>query len=213
MSIRATLKKMADMVFPYIPSCVVCGVEKGVGSYLCPDCERELSIRRAGKSTAGRHVAFSAFDYDGSAARLVRRYKYNDDRWLCAFMADEMTKACDMAEVDVICHVPLHGKRRKSRGFDQAAELAKRMAEITGKPYVNALIRTRNTPTQTKLNAAERQENVYGAFESVCAVNGRVALVDDVLTTGATTAECARVLMAAGAQSVTVVTFARAVKD
>jgi ComF family protein len=212
MNIRAALKKMADMVFPYIPSCVVCGVEKGVGAYLCPDCEKEMNIRRAGKSTAGRYEAFSAFDYDGLAAKLVRRYKYNDDKWLCAFMADEMTKACDMAAVDVICHVPLHDKRRKLRGFDQAAELAKRMAEITGKPYENALIRTRNTPTQTKLNAAERQENVYGAFESACPVSGRVALADDVLTTGATAAECARMLMAAGAQSVVVVTFARAIK-
>jgi ComF family protein len=213
MSIGTTLKKLADIVFPYIPCCVVCGVEKSVSAYLCPACKQELDRRRAGKSTAGRFYAFSAYEYDGPAARLVRRYKYNDDKWLCAFMADEMTKACDMANVDVICHVPLHDTRRRSRGFDQAAELAKRMAESTVKPYVNALVRIRNTPTQTKLNAAQRQENMQGAFESACPVSGRVALIDDVLTTGATTAECARVLMMAGAQSVVVVTFARAMKE
>jgi ComF family protein len=146
-------------------------------------------------------------------ARLVRRYKYNGDKWLSAYMAGAMTAACDMDGADIICHVPLHEKRRRSRGFDQAEELAKRISEQTGKPFVSALRRIRNTKTQTKLNAVQRQENMRGAFESTCPVNGRVILVDDVLTTGATAAECAAVLMAAGAADVTVLTFARAMKD
>ena len=153
MNVRMTLKKLADRVFPYIPSCVVCGVEKGVEGYLCPDCRKEMDRRRAGRSTAGRFYAFSAYDYDGPVARLVRRYKYNDDKWLCAFMADAITSACDVAEVDIVCHVPLHDKRRKSRGFDQAAELAKRIAEKTGKPYVSALMRT---PQHADADEAER---------------------------------------------------------
>jgi competence protein ComFC len=212
MSIRMVLKKLADMVFPYIPGCVVCGVEKGVDAYLCPDCKKEMDMRRAGTSNAGVFAACSMYEYDGPVARLVRRYKYNDDKWLSAFLAEAIVSTCDIENVDVICHVPLHEKRRKSRGFDQAEELAKRVAEKTGKPYICALKRIRNTRTQTKLNAAERQENMRGAFESMCPVSGHVALVDDVLTTGATAAECAQVLMAAGAQSVTVVTFARAIK-
>jgi len=211
MSIRRTLKRLADLIFPYIPSCVVCGVEKGVDAYLCPACKKELDKRRAGRSAAGEFDAYSAYDYDGPAARLVRRYKYGGDKWLCAFMADAMTETCDVTGFDVVCHVPLHDKRRKSRGFDQAEELAKTIAGKTGKPYVCALKRIRNTPTQTKLNAARRQENMRGAFESVQRVSGRVLLVDDVLTTGATTGECAEALMDAGAKSVTVVTFARAV--
>jgi len=81
---------------------------------------------------------------------------------------------------------------------------------LTGKPYFTAIRRIRNTPSQTKLNAVERKENMRGAFEPAQAVHGRVLLVDDVLTTGATVAECANVLKAAGAQSVTVLTFARA---
>jgi len=112
--------------------------------------------------------------------------------------------------VDVICHVPLHDKRRKSRGFDQAEELAQQLSRLTGKPFVRALKRVRNTPTQTKLSAAERQRNVADAFESVCPVSGRALLVDDVLTTGATAAECASALLKSGAQTVVVLTFARA---
>ena len=92
-------------------------------------------------------------------------------------MASAMAKACDMTNADVICHVPLHDKRRKSRGFDQAEELAKRLSGLTGKPFVHAIKRVRHTPTQTKLSAAERQENVRGAFESLCPISGRIALV------------------------------------
>ncbi len=210
MSIRTALKKLADIIFPYIPRCVVCGVEKRVDAYLCPDCAAELELVRAGASVAGAYPAYSAYEYGGPVAKLVQRYKYGGDKWLCAFMADAIIEAMDMSAVDAVCHVPLHDRRRKSRGFDQAAELAKSIAEQTGKPYVVALRRVRNTPTQTKLSAQQRQENMRGAFESAERVSGRVLLIDDVLTTGSTAAECAAVLVAAGAASVTVATFARA---
>lgn len=212
MKLQTLFKKAADMLFPYIPACVACGVEKGVTEFLCPSCKKEVDTLRAGRLTIWSFHAVSAYEYRGLAAKLVQRYKYSDDKWLCAFLADSIAKAYDLAEADIICHVPLHDKRRKSRGFDQAEELAKRLSQLTGKPFVNALRRVRNTPTQTKLSAAERLENVYGVFESVCPVSGRVALVDDVLTTGATAAECAKVLLAAGAQSVVILTFAQAAK-
>ena len=210
MNIRAALKKAADTLFPCIPACVACGVEKGVTNYLCPDCRKEMDALRAGQFAARGFTAASACEYRGLAARLVQRYKYSDDKWLCAFMASAMAQACDMTNVDVICHVPLHDKRRKSRGFDQAEELAQQLSRLTGKPFVRALKRVRNTPTQTKLSAAERQRNVADAFESVCPVSGRALLVDDVLTTGATAAECASALLKSGAQTVVVLTFARA---
>ena len=210
MSFREALKKLADMIFPYIPRCVVCGVEKRVDAYLCPDCAAELELRRAGASVAGAYPAYSAYEYEGPAAKLVQRYKYGGDKWLCDFMADAIIEAVDMSEVDAVCHVPLHDKRRKSRGFDQASELAQSIMAQTGKPYIPALRRVRNTPTQTRLSAQKRQENMRGAFESAERVNGCVLLIDDVLTTGATAAECAAALVAAGAASVTVATFARA---
>jgi competence protein ComFC len=213
MNIRAALKKAADTLFPYIPACVACGIEKGVDGYLCPDCRKEMGALRAGQFAAMGFQAVSAYEYCGLAASLVQRYKYSDDKWLCAFMASAMAKACDMTNADVICHVPLHDKRRKSRGFDQAEQLAKRLSELTGKPIVRAIKRVRHTPTQTKLSAAERQENVRGAFESLCPISGRIALVDDVLTTGATAAECAGVLLKSGAQSVVILTFARAAQE
>jgi ComF family protein len=189
----------------------MCGVEKGVDKYLCPVCAKDMEKHQAGASAAGAFAALSAYRYDGAAVKLVRRYKYGGDKWLGAFMADAIIESVDLSAVDIVCHVPLHDKRRKSRGFDQAEELAKRISQITGKPHIPALRRIRHTKTQTKLSAAQRQENMRGAFACTGRINGRVLLIDDVLTTGATTAECAAVLTAAGAEAVRVATFAQAV--
>ncbi len=201
-----------ETLFPYIPKCVVCGTEKNVTDYLCPPCAGTMRALSAGKTQAVGLDAVSAYVYDGPAARTVQRYKYGGSRYLSAFMAQAMLRAAIEAEVkfNCLCHVPLHRKKRRKRGFDQAALLAERLAALTGKPHMDAIRRIRNTPSQTKLSAVQRKDNMRGAFEAVQPVTGRVLLVDDVFTTGATAAECAGVLKAAGAASVTVLTFARA---
>lgn len=208
------LSALWEAMFPYIPRCVVCGTEKNVADFLCPSCEKELTSLRLGKIDATGLPAYSSYRYNGAAAHIVQGYKYGGSRWLSAFMAQAMLREAAQAQTffDCICNVPLHKKRQHKRGFDQAALLAKRIAALTGKPYVDAIKRIRNTPSQTKLNAEQRKENMHGAFELVQAVQGHVLLIDDVLTTGATTAACADVLKAAGAKSVTVLTFARADK-
>jgi len=201
-----------ETLFPYIPKCVVCGTEKDVADYLCPACSESLHALRYGKTEVSGLAACAAYRYDGPAARLVQRYKYGGGRWLCAFMALAMLHAAADAGIgfDAVCHVPLHPKKRRGRGFDQAEWLARRIADMSGMPFFKVVRRVRNTPSQTKLSMPERKENVRDAFAAVEPVSGSVLLVDDVLTTGATAAECAGVLKAAGAQSVTVLTFARA---
>lgn len=201
-----------ETLFPYIPRCVVCGTEKDVSAYLCPTCAAEMDTLGMGQTNAAGLTAHAAYRYDGPAANIVQSYKYGGNRWLSAYMAQAMLHAAATAHIkfDGICHVPLHSKKKRKRGFDQAQLLAKRIADLTGKPGLTAIKRVRDTPSQTKLNAVERKTNMLGAFEAAQAVQGRVLLIDDVLTTGATVAECADVLMAAGAQSVAVLTFARA---
>lgn len=206
------LAALWETLFPYIPRCVVCGTEKDVSAYLCPACAAEMDALRMGQTHAAVLDAYAAYRYSGAAVSIVQSYKYGGSRWLSAFMAQAMLRASADAHLqfDCICHVPLHSKKKRKRGFDQAALLAKRIAGLTGKPCLTAIKRVRNTPSQTKLNATERNANMRGAFEAVQAVQGRVLLIDDVLTTGATVAECADILQTAGARSVTVLTFARA---
>ena len=120
-----------------------------------------------------------------------------------------------LSEADCVIPVPLHERRRRQRGFNQARELARRL----GPPLVDALVRTRFTEPQVELPADLRRSNVLGAFRCRTTwlqgrpnVTGRhVVLVDDVSTTGATLEACAAVLKAAGAADVAALTAARVV--
>lgn len=114
-----------------------------------------------------------------------------------------------LAGADIVVPVPLHRSRERTRGFNQARELARHL----GMPVAGALSRTRRTPSQADLPAAKRDANVCGAFtwRADVSVDGSiVVLVDDVVTTGATLNACAAPLRDAGAKEVRALTAARA---
>ena len=111
---------------------------------------------------------------------------------------------------DFLVPVPLHPKRLRRRGFNQARLLLRVWPQT---PTDGLLVRVRHTQTQTGLNRRQRRRNIRGAFEVTdgdVVAGGRVLLVDDVFTTGATVNECARILRTAGACRVDVLTLARA---
>lgn len=116
-----------------------------------------------------------------------------------------------LAGADAVVPVPLHASRERSRGFNQAREIARHI----GWPQMDILRRTRRTAVQADLPAARRHANVRGAFvisSSAASVDGlTLVLVDDVSTTGATLNACATALLAAGAKEVRALTAARAV--
>lgn len=208
---------------------------------LCWDCQAEIKVvqlpfcERCGDPVAGAVTglfecswcrktrpsfdwARSAVRYDGVAKRCLRRFKYNAGTWLLDDMTDwlwALWRACPSTAqaATVLTPVPLHPKRERERGFNQAALLGKRLASRIGIPFrKNLLWRKRATASQTHLTAAQRAHNVRGVFAVPwpSRVHGaRVVLVDDVMTTGATVNECARTLKAAQADSVMVLTVAR----
>jgi predicted amidophosphoribosyltransferase len=111
---------------------------------------------------------------------------------------------------DLVVPVPLHPKRLRHRGFNPACELARAVAREIGAPLApTAIARLRDTPSQTGLDAAARRRNVRDACRTSGVVPERVWLVDDVITTGATTREAARALRAAGARHVVALAAAR----
>jgi ComF family protein len=143
----------------------------------------------------------------------IKRLKYSRrqeylpvlQHWLRASPAGALAAAADL-----LTPVPLHPRRLRRRGFNQALLLAQAFTGV--RLSRDALIRVRHTPPQTGLNPKERHHNVKGAFAVARPqeVAGKhVCLVDDVFTTGATVRECARTLRQAGAHTVTVLTVAR----
>jgi ComF family protein len=148
--------------------------------------------------------------YEGSLRAIVHALKY-DGRIslacaLAALMREHGREVLDGS--NAVIPVPLHRRRRRARGFNQAEELANHL----GRPCVLALRRTRFTRSQTDLPELERQENVRNAFALRRGADVRdlcVVLVDDVCTTGATLEACAGVLRRAGAREVRALTAAR----
>ncbi len=171
-----------------------------------------LACRLCGGWPPGFSTARSAVWLDGSARRAVHHLKY-DGWWRAAeAMAEAMRGLAPLTGRPDLIPIPLGARRLRRRGYNQSGALAAALSARTGGAVRPGLLsRRRETPTQTALTPEERQANVAGAFAASAGAAGRrVVLVDDVFTTGATLAEAATALLAAGAAEVQGVTFARA---
>jgi len=207
---------LIEISFPQ--RCPGCGVPAGPERLLCPQCWRAIPragvtvcVRCLSRGRAGdactRHPGFragAAWVYDEAAALVVGALKFEGRTALAPVLAAEMAAWVPPGpRVDLVTPVPLHPARCRERGYNQSRLLAEELAIRIEAPFVDGLLaRRRATRAQTGLPAAERRENVSGAFEVVKphAVRGRcVLLVDDVVTTGATLAACLEALEAAGA--------------
>jgi ComF family protein len=152
------------------------------------------------------------------ADRLVHQLKYRGWLALAPVLAARMSACAPPLpghEPAFCTPVPTSSGRVRKRGYNQAALLARALAAGTGRSYLEALVRVRANGSQTTLQPVARRANVAGAFTAAASHADRVpgahvVLVDDVLTTGATAAECTRALAAAGACCIRLVTFARA---
>jgi ComF family protein len=197
-----------------------------IGAWRCPRCGDELGPYAEGaracpsecrKKALVFRGAVAVCRYEGVAREMVHRLKYGGDPrpadWMGRRMRDRLEQTDWFAQCDLIVPVPLHWRRRLARRFNQSELLARGVARAAGRHALeNALRRPRKTPPQSFLDYESRLVNVKGAFavRSAERVSGRtILLVDDVMTTCATAAECARTLLAAGAKRVYAAVFAR----
>lgn len=171
---------------------------------LCPLCRRGAS---------GFDAAYAFGEYEGALRKLIHLFKYDSVRPLAPVLGTMLSRALprDVA-FDVIVPMPLHWSRKWKRGFNQSELLARAIGKRVAVPVANALTRRKATPHQAGLTRAQRRTNVSGVFEASRPdeVAGKhVLLIDDVLTTGASAAACARALKRAGARQVSVLALAR----
>jgi predicted amidophosphoribosyltransferase len=215
-----------DLLFP--PRCLVCRLP---GAQLCPACRSALPriepplcahcgaptawpVERC-RECAGRRLAFAraraAVAYDDAVRAVVRGWKERGLRGLAALAAEIVVESVSRPDVDALACVPADGERSLLRGHHPAGRLAQELGAIWQLPVAPLLERTRQLPRQRGLSLADRRQNVRGAFASSPAP-ARVCLVDDVYTSGATSAEAASALRRAGTGRVEVISFARAVR-
>ena len=201
---------MTPIISPLCSRCGLPFISRAGEDHTCSECLTERRYFRKAR-------AFGV--YKGSLMEAIHRLKYGGktslSRPLGALAKHTFYQFWDANSIDLLLPVPLHIKRLRERGFNQAYIVNKKWTGIEGIPFDGlTLSRIRWTEPQTNLARTERRKNVTGAFflRHPDRVKGqRVLLVDDVFTTGATANECARVLMKAGAESVDVLTLARAV--
>ena len=223
------MEALADLFFPQ--RCVGC--ERRASDLLCPHCFETLPyVGRPVCARCGTPTAFETFvcdeckgvefcfqsaraplRYEGVGEEIVHALKYRGyTRVVERLAAPLMLGVLDRGErFDTVVPVPLHRSRLRRRGFNQAELLARGVAAGLNAPVLNKLRAVRRTRDQVELSAAERRANVEGAFAARERVRGRILLVDDVFTTGATTSECAETLLRSGAQEVHAVSLCRTV--
>ena len=190
------------------PYCPCCGApfETPVGDgMLCAGCIAEPPEFASSRA---------AMLYDDASRNIILGFKHGDRTHSANVLAGWMQRAGPelLAQTDIIMPVPLHRWGLFKRRYNQSALLALRLGKLSGKRVmVDGLNRIRATPAQGHLKRKERADNVKGAFTVTADVKAKhILLIDDVVTTGSTVNECAKVLKQAGAASVTVLTLARA---
>lgn len=198
-------RSLVEVVFPTL--CPGCGRR---ADPVCPDCARTLRAPPPAAAPAGLDGWIAPLAYDGVVRDLVARVKYRHARaavpWLADVVADAVVGRYAPGSFEAVTWAPTTPDRRRRRGFDHAELLARGVAGRLELPAVATLLR-RPGPPQTGLPSAARRAGP--AFRTPAPVPGRLLLIDDVTTTGATLAAAARTLRAGGADRIVAATAAR----
>ena len=230
MRFRELLQKLRARAGEKNRTCYLCRGEVFAGETFCKDCRGRLPYAvdfclRCGRRTKERGFCAecrarlplpdkerSAFVYDGEVRRLIYAFK-NGDAGMAEGLAREMLPVLEreFAAADLLTFVPMTERARRKRGYNQSERLARALSALCGIPVEEIFAKTRETGEQKSLSRAEREKNLHGAFHlqkrAVCR-GKKILLVDDVMTTGSTADELARLLRGAHAEKVWLLTLA-----
>lgn len=197
------------------PFCSICGI---------PFISREVETHPCGACVTHRKyftIARALGAFEGSLQEAIHRWKYEGKTYLTPFFADWMAEGLNRhwepGSLDLLIPVPLHTRRLRGRGFNQALLLVRELSRRTGIPYRKSILqKKKSTIPQVKLSGVEREKELRGTFHVIGKeeLSGlSVLLIDDVYTTGATVNECSKVLLRGGAKRVDVLTLAHVLRS
>ncbi|MCG1011207.1 ComF family protein [Tepidanaerobacter sp. GT38] len=227
-----------NLLFPQKPYCLICSkklVESSLhlcqqcrdkiiplSGPLCDKCGKPLQIQRKNMICQDCQEDYHAFvqarsygHYSGILKQLINEFKYHGKPQIAEVLGNlmfDVLRELPWPIFDYIVPIPLHAARQRERGFNQAYLLSKVISRQSGIPIFCGLIRIKPTEHQTLLDKTLRKENLKGAFKAVNThkiQDKTLLLIDDVYTTGATSGECSKCLVKAGAKAVYVLTCAR----
>lgn len=207
--IRKALARIRQLIWPQGVVCLLCD-ELADDGFLCSQCCQGLKRRRICDQTG---TVRSAYTHRGEARQLVLELKFSSmadaAETLSAAMAEE-ARMMQLPKDTLITWVPMGKRRKTARGIDHGQKLAEALAERLGLQARPVMERTRRVHTQLGLNGVQRRKNLKGVFRCTETLAQPVLLVDDVLTTGSTLAECTEQLTQSGATAVFGLTATRA---
>ena len=231
---KSKLNQLEDFLFP-AHSCLCCDSECDTfnGYRICSRCEATLHkidsryCQKCGTIIKGnynlcihckdieRHFnkARSVYVYDEESSPIILKAKFGKAKTPAIALGKMLADFFATSDVigEVVTFVPMPASRQKERGYNQSEEICKQFSILTKIPMIDALEKLETSTKQAKLNFDERQQNIAGTFKikDKSLVKGKyILLIDDVITTGATTSECAKVMLEAGAKQVDVLTVA-----
>jgi len=211
-------KLFLDLLFPKF--CFLCGRES---SYLCEDCQSIIEVLQSHQNSSGKYLQdlYWATPYEGNLIKkLIYNFKYEP-------FIKELSQSFSLLIINhfqliekhpdfsdfLLIPVPLHKKKLRWRGFNQAEEITKELSGLLEIPWIrDCLVKIKETPPQIELSEKAREKNILRAFlvKDKGLIQGRkILLVDDIYTTGSTMEECARVLKEAGVKEIIGVVIAR----
>ncbi len=214
--------------------CLLCG-DLSQQDYICPSCHADLPLLQQAcphcampspnsllcgqclQHAPERDASFSLYRYQYPVDRFITNFKFHHQLYLGYFLAQQLALKLQEQQrplPDLLIPIPLHPKRLKQRGYNQALEITRYLAKSLYLPYEkHALKRVKNTVPQTSLSYSQRQKNLQQAFE-VCKKDlpQHVVLIDDVLTTGHTADMAAKSLRKVGVKTIELWTIARAIR-
>ena len=217
--LKKNLNTLKNLIYPKHIKCIFCKDEiREPNNYdacekcltklpfilkdFCPRCGDKMSEDSVGVCQNCKNHNFyfdfarSVFVYEDIVKHAIHKMKISSAKYIAEPLGHALHyyfKTLDW-KIDFITYIPMHKERLKLRGFNQAEELAKHLANLLNKPLINCFEKIKNTPSQTSLSGKDRQENLNGAFKLIYKdiKDKNILIIDDIFTTGATTNEVSK---------------------